>query len=263
MATIKKSIIGKSALIIAFILLSKNVNAIENTSELKEQTFGIFDADLNMNAFMLNTNSADILGFRSNNNNRPNKTGAIPYKTANGTYLYGLSGGPKHAIKTNMLHDITTSLNIGGEFKLSRQLTLDVPLTYNPWTYNKEENTKFKFLLVQPELRYWTCEAFNGQFFGLHAHWAYYNVGHLKTPPFTETMHKYRFEGQLAGAGISYGYRWYLGTRWNLEAEIGAGYARLWYDKFPCQTCAKLITREHKNYWGLTRAGVSLIYLFK
>jgi putative salt-induced outer membrane protein YdiY len=75
-------------------------------------------------------------------------------------------------------------------------------------------------------------------------------------------MNLYRFEGQLAGVGISYGYHWILGPRWSLEAEIGAGYARLWYDKYPCRQCAKLLTNEKLNYWGLTRAGINLIYLF-
>ena len=168
---------------------------------------------------------------------------------------------PRFAVKTNILFDITTSMNLGVEFSVGRKMTLDVLFTLNPWMYNKEENTKFKFLLFQPELRYWTCEAFNGQFFGLHGHYAYYNVSHLPKP-FSETMNLYRFEGQLAGAGVSYGYHWLISPRWSFEAEIGAGYARLWYDKYPCQTCAKTLTSENKNYWGVTRAGLSLIYLF-
>ena len=175
---------------------------------------------------------------------------------------YRMRETPYFALKTNILHDLTTSLNLGVEVRLGRKITLDVPFTLNPWMYNKEDNMKFKFFLVQPELRYWTCEAFNGHFFGLHGHYAYYNVGHLPTPPFSETMNLYRFEGQLAGAGISYGYHWLISPRWSFEAEIGAGYARLWYDKYPCQTCAKLLTSEKKNYWGLTRAGLSFLFLF-
>jgi hypothetical protein len=176
---------------------------------------------------------------------------------------YRMRQTPRLTIKTNLLHDLTTSLNLGVEIKMGQKLTLDLPFTLNPWTYNKEENTKFKFLLIQPELRFWTCEAFNGHFFGVHGQYAYYNVGHLPTPLFSETMNLYRFEGQLAGAGISYGYQWLINPRWSIEAEIGAGYARLWYDKYPCQSCAKLITSETKNYWGVTRAGISLIYNIK
>ena len=176
--------------------------------------------------------------------------------------FYELTETPRFAVKTNLLYDLTTSLNLGIEFGLGRKTTLDLSFNWNPWTYNREENTKFKFFLFQPELRYWTCEAFRGHFFGVHGHYAYYNVGRLPTPLFSETMNMHRFEGQLAGAGISYGYHWIINPRWSLEAEIGAGYARLWYDKYPCQRCAKLLVNEKKNYWGLTRAGINLIYVF-
>ena len=175
---------------------------------------------------------------------------------------YRMRQTPHFAIKSNALFDLTTSLNLGVEMRLHRQITLDIPFTLNPWTYNREENTKFKFYLIQPELRYWNCEVFNGHFFGIHGHYALYNVAHLPSLPFSKTMNRYRFEGKLAGAGVSYGYHWLMSPRWSFEAEIGAGFARLWYDKYPCQTCAKLVTNETKNYWGITRAGLNFIYLF-
>jgi len=184
------------------------------------------------------------------------------YNSIRRSNSYRMKETPHLAIKTNLLFDLTTSMNLGMEVRVWRKLTLDVPFTLNPWTYNKEDNSKFKFFLVQPELRYWTCEAFNGHFFGVHTHYAYYNVGHLYTPPFSETMNSYRFEGQLVGAGLSYGYHWLMGSRFSMESEIGAGYARMQHGKYPCQTCAKLLINENKNYWGLTRVGLSLIYLF-
>jgi len=128
---------------------------------------------------------------------------------------YRLRQTPHYAIKSNALFDLTTSLNLGFELRLQRQITLDLPFTLNPWTYNKLENTKFKFLLFQPGLRYWDCEVFNGHFIGVHGHYAYFNVGHLPNPLFSETMNQYRFEGQLAGMGISYGYHWLISPRWS------------------------------------------------
>ena len=44
----------------------------------------------------------------------------------------------------------------------------------------------------------------------------------------------YRYDGKIYGAGISYGYHWILKNRWSMEATIGAGYARLDYDKYAC-----------------------------
>lgn len=59
------------------------------------------------------------------------------------------------AVKTNLLYDATTTMNLGVEFGLSPKWTLDVSGNYNPWTFSK--NKKWKHWLVQPEARYWFC----------------------------------------------------------------------------------------------------------
>lgn len=99
------------------------------------------------------------------------------------------------------------SFNLGAEFRVSPRLTLDVPLVYNPLSFS--DNRKWKHFLFQPELRWWSCEPFNGHFFGLHTHYAFYNVGGVGS----RWMKDYRFEGWLAGLGISYGYQWLLSSR--------------------------------------------------
>ena len=167
---------------------------------------------------------------------------------------------PRFTLKTNLLHDLATSPNIGVEFKLARKLSFEIPFTINPWVYDEEKNMKFKFALIQPELRFWTCEVFNGHFFGLHGHYAIYNVGGMPNPPFSETMNLNRYEGHLYGAGISYGFQWIIGARWGMEFEIGGGFAKLIYDKYPCITCYRGFTSKTKDYWGVTRAGLSLVY---
>ncbi len=171
------------------------------------------------------------------------------------------SATPSFAIKSNLLYDATATFNLGTEIKLTDSWTLDIPINYNPWTFS--DNKKWKHILVQPEIRWWTCNAFNGHFFGLHGHYAYYNIGALGNPPFSEYMNTHRFEGWLAGAGISYGYHWLLGKRWSLEATVGLGYAYLDYDKYPCTKCGEKLGSEMKNYVGPTRAGISLIYMIK
>lgn len=64
------------------------------------------------------------------------------------------------------------------------------------------------------------------------------------------------------GGGITYGYDWILSPHWNLEAAIGIGYARLWYKESPRIPCEKCYENKHKNYFGPTKAAVSLIYVF-
>jgi putative salt-induced outer membrane protein YdiY len=164
---------------------------------------------------------------------------------------------PLLTVGSNLLYDATMSMNLGVEFKLNNKFTLKLPLTYNPWKL--EDNKKYKFVLAQPELRWWFCEPFTGHFAGFYGHYAYYNVGGVGT----EHMKNYRYQGFLLGAGISYGYQFYLSPRWNLETAIGIGYAYLNYDTYYCETCGEFIKNESKNYFGLTQASLSLIYIIK
>jgi hypothetical protein len=164
---------------------------------------------------------------------------------------------PVFAISSNLLYDAATGMNLGVEFRLNNRLTLKLPATYNPWTFDR--NRKLKFILAQPELRGWLCEPFSGHFFGLQGHYAQFNAGRIGT----DYMQKHRYEGSLYGGGIVYGYQFYLAPRWSLEASIGLGYAYLDYTVYKCETCGEYIKSENKNYFGPTKADLSLIYILK
>lgn len=154
------------------------------------------------------------------------------------------------AIKTNGLYWLTTTPNVGVEFAFSKKTSLDVSAAYNPWTF--KDDKKMRFWLLQPEFRYWFCETFEGHFIGTHLHGAQYFGG----------FGDKRYDGYLAGGGVTYGYNWILSPHWNLEAAIGVGYARLWYkesDRIPCLKCYE---KKHKNYVGPTKIALSLIYMF-
>jgi len=110
------------------------------------------------------------------------------------------------ALKSNVLYDVTTTINLGYEIALNHKTTLDIWLNYNPWTlgnkwvglYEDElaglggisnsgasaskRDKKLKHLAIQPEVRWWLCEKFNGHFFGAHLHGGLYNIGALKLP---------------------------------------------------------------------------------
>lgn len=45
------------------------------------------------------------------------------------------SKAQKVAVKSNLLYDATTTLNLGLEVGLARKWTLDVPFNYNPWKF--------------------------------------------------------------------------------------------------------------------------------
>lgn len=167
-------------------------------------------------------------------------------------------------IKTNALYWAAGGTpNLSAEFGLGKRSTLEITGGYNPWTLNKETNKKMKHWLVMPEFRYWFCERFQGHFLGLHAGYTYYNIGGIRIPFQNRSSSEHRYQGWATGIGISYGYTWIIGRRWNLEATLGLGYAYSDYDKYDCPHCGEFRGNEEKHYFGPTKTGISIIYMIK
>lgn len=166
------------------------------------------------------------------------------------------------AVKTNLRYDATTTFNLGAEIGLSPRWTLDLSANYNPFSFS--DNKKWKHWMAQPEARYWFCERFNGHFMGLHLLGGQYNVGGVKLPfGIYPSVEDYRYEGYYYGAGLAYGYQWVLGKHWSFEASLGLGYVRAHYDRYDCPRCGEWKGKGDKNYLGVTKAAISLIYVIK
>lgn len=169
-------------------------------------------------------------------------------------------------VKTNLLYDITTTANLGMEFKVAPKWTVDISGNLNAWTFS--DNKKWKHWVLQPEARYWLCERFNGHFVGAHLVGGIYNMGNWNTDfTFLGTdfgqLKEHRYEGWLVGAGIAYGYHWMLDRHWSVEAEIGIGYVYTQADKYECPRCGEqLENNKPHHYVGPTKAAVNLIYVF-
>ena len=177
-----------------------------------------------------------------------------------------VSASGQLAVKTNVIMDALAIPNIGAEVGLSKKLTLDVPVYYNPWKqvmWKERDNKLFKLFMVQPELRYWLCDKFNGHFFGVHGMGGAYNTTGIDLPftPFND-LADYRYKGHFYGGGISYGYQYILNRFWSIEATIGVGYAHVRYKKYPCESCPSVTDKGTENYFGPTRAALNLIYVF-
>lgn len=170
------------------------------------------------------------------------------------------------ALKTNMIYDATATVNAGVEIGIASKWTLDVSGNFNCWTMS--EGKRWKHWFVQPEARYWLCDRFSGHFFGVHAHGGQFNIGGIDNDfkflgtDFSVLSDK-RVQGWFAGAGVAYGYAWVLGRHWNLEGELGLGYAYCRYDKFNCMDCGRKVEKDKSyNYFGLTKIALSLVYVF-
>ena len=179
--------------------------------------------------------------------------------------MFGTVSAQNVALKTNLLADGLLSPNLGIEIALAPKWSFDLTGQINFWAVNDH---RWKHWLVQPEARYWFCERFAGHFLGFHLIGGEYNFGKIKNgvkflgSDFSNLTDK-RYQGWGAGAGIAYGYAWILSEHWNLEAELGVGWIYTRYDVFPCAQCGtKLENDRSHNYFGPTKAAVSLVYLF-
>lgn len=179
-----------------------------------------------------------------------------------GTMLFGGQASAQNAaVKTNMLYWATATPNLALEFGLGKRTTLEVGGNYNPFTFN--DNMKWKHWFVQPEFRLWNCQRFNRGFWGIHAIGGEFNVGNVDLPwGIADRLKTSRYEGWMIGGGISYGYDWYLGPRWNLEATIGAGYIYMDMKRYESRECGDFQGNETKHYFGPTKIGISFAYLF-
>ena len=175
------------------------------------------------------------------------------------------AGAQDVAVKSNLLYDAVLSPTVGVEAGLAPQWTLDISGTLNAWDINGH---RWKTWFVQPEARYWFCQRFSGHFVGIHAIGGQYNWGNLKNgmkflgTDFSKLSDR-RYQGWMAGTGVSYGYSWILSRHWNLEAEIGLGWIYTRSDECNCANCGKkLRSNIPHNYVGPTKAALNIIYAF-
>ncbi len=178
--------------------------------------------------------------------------------------LAASASAQKLALKNNLLYDATYTPNLALELGIGPKATLELGGGYQGWDLDSETGKKFRHYLIQPELRLWGCEAFNGFFWGLHLHGGEFNAAGIKLPfDLLTSLQTQRYQGWFYGGGISIGNQWILGKRWGLEASIGAGYINYTYDEFECGNCGDKLGTETKDYFGVTRATLSLVYFLK
>ena len=179
------------------------------------------------------------------------------------------------ALKHNFAYDALLTPNLSLEFAMGNKFTFDTRFGWNSFVFNLDHKspnyieTKWAHWMAQPELRYWFCDVFNGWFLGLHGHVGQMNVGKVNIPyPLIlenkeSVMKNHRYQGWFYGGGLSLGYQWVLSTRSSLEFSLGAGYARVLYEKSSCTRCAPKDGKGVANYVGPTKATISYVFFFK
>ena len=184
---------------------------------------------------------------------------------------------PAFALRTNLIYwaSIVPQItpNGGIEVGLSQKMTFNFTGAYN-WFGLKgtdDSNKKLVHWIVEPEVKYWFCERFNGSAVGVHAIYSKYNVGQYHIPLLfdgdkdipNDKGSNHRYEGSAVGGGVSYNYHWMVGKRFGVEFTLGAGFLMMQYDRYNCPSCGNHEGIYKKTYLGPTKIGINLVYLIK
>ena len=163
-------------------------------------------------------------------------------------------------IKTNAIGLGLGIANLAAEFEFNEHWSATLPVYYSSWDYFKP-TMKFRTLAIQPEVRYWFSEGYQGLFTGAHLGMTYFNFAF-------DGDYRYQDKDKdspALGGGISVGYRLPISKNklWALEFTLGAGVYSLQYDKFYNTDNFKdgLRTKSvEKAYWGIDQAAITLSY---
>lgn len=165
------------------------------------------------------------------------------------------------AINNNILFDVAGALSAGVEIPNSSKTSIELYGSLRPW--KRGEQSVHKHWTVQGQFRYWPCQLMNGVFFGPYVHGGEFNLGnHDLCLGLLNGLKPDRYEGWFLGGGLGAGYEYPLSKHWSIGAEVGVGYTYIDYKQFNCEECGKQKADDVYHYVGVSRLGLSLIYLF-
>lgn len=170
------------------------------------------------------------------------------------------------SVKVNIPFWLTGSPNVGIEYALTRQLTVNGEVLWMPYMFKKHEEV-FRVVQAAVDFRYYvnprhyyTNDSWDGFYIGPYGMFGNFNIGLLKNGDIAQS---YRHKGWGVSGGITTGYKFAFGNRWGLDLNIGLGYAHLVYDKYllGSEYVAFPVERKKVRNWiGPTKFGVNLSY---
>lgn len=155
----------------------------------------------------------------------------------------------KYSIGTNIAGITTATLNLELSASFNRNLSIHLPLSWNPFTL--KGNRKLLHLGLQPGVRWWFWHVYSGFFGAAQLNLIRYNCG----------LSKYRFDGKGYGVSISAGYSKMVSRRWNLDFEAGVAIGRLIHDCYERVRCGEYLFSEDKIRVLPGRVSIAVVYL--
>lgn len=151
-------------------------------------------------------------------------------------------------LKTNLLYWLGTVANLEGEVLYKQKLSLNLDYQFAHTDINRGDK-RLRISAFSPEVRYYFIPG--RLFLG-----AYYNTGE-----FNFKFSQYGYQGAYNGGGLSIGYKLPISKSLGFEFSVAGGYAWADFDKYTFDDgCNRFNMSDGKNYFGPTKAKVSLIW---
>lgn len=171
------------------------------------------------------------------------------------------------ALKTNLLFDVATVLNFAVEVPINEKFSF-LYEHHCPWWLSDNNKYCLQFLSFGGEFRWWfkpqtrpasenrvKRDALVGHFLGLYG-WG----GKLDF----QNVRKICYQAEFNSVGLTYGYSFPIGKRFNMELSVSAGYAEIPYRHYnPTEDFEILIRDRNKvgtwKYFGPTKVEVAFV----
>lgn len=164
------------------------------------------------------------------------------------------TGFSRLALKTNMLYYAALMPNLELEWLIARQWSVAVEGNLAWWGSYKRDRS-YRVAMFDGELRRWIKprKPWHGLYVGILAGGGYYDID--KDSP--------GHYGWGMMGGLTCGYMWPIGHHFSLEAEIGAGYARLRSKEYePVDGHHVYLRTKDINYFGPVKLKLSIAWRF-
>lgn len=169
---------------------------------------------------------------------------------------------PLFALKTNLLFDVLTALNVEVEVPIGQRWSIAGEYIFPWWSFTKKQIT-LQTLSGNLEGRYWfgdrgKHDVMTGWFAGVYGGGGYYDV---------EWKSK-GYQGHFYTAGLTGGYAHKIGRNLRLEYSLGIGYFNTDYSEYRAFYCPDkgmrtltCVDKGTRHWIGPTRVKVSLVWM--
>lgn len=160
---------------------------------------------------------------------------------------------PEHcdlfALRANLLRWATLTPDLGVEWRINRRWSVLVNGAYTSWSWDNRSR-RYALWNVSPAIHYYIGKEKRG-YMGVMYHTGEFNC------KFSDMGR----QGNYQGGSMVGGYCLPIGKRLALDFSLGVGYTRADYEKYTVTEGVRVRQgNEVKNYWGINRAGITLVW---